>query len=184
MSKLLKRALKLAILPACLLVVGKFVSVFTLIALNQIDYTIETTSSNLFSVQVYLQSTNDVVVVNSYSNLATLILIAIPTFYIILRKVFMFSAQDNPRTIVKLTRLNILKWVNSDKTPILNLAIWTVFLWIISSITIAASLTLTTHTWIGITAGIIAILSAWGLIRTFELETDKIYPRDRKPYYA
>ncbi|MBI2357217.1 hypothetical protein HYV12_04170 [Candidatus Dojkabacteria bacterium] len=183
MSKLLKRALKLSILPASLMVVGKFLSVFILIALYSLQFSIESSSSSLFSIQIFLQTQEQVLNVNSISNLITFLLIALPTLYIIARKTFMQSARENPRTIVKLTRLNILKWVTSDKTPILQITIWTMFLWIISGVCIASSMSGNTYMWIGVLSGISSILAAWGMVRTFETETDKIYPRENKAYY-
>lgn len=183
MSKLLIRALKLSILPASLMVVGKFVSVFILIAAAQLQFSIESSRQTLFSIQVYLEEYSDVLFINSYSNLITLALIAIPTFYILARKLFMQSARENPRTIVKLTRLNILKWVLNDKTSVLKITVWTMFLWIISGVCISSSISGFTHIWIGILSGVLSILATWGMIKTYEMETDKIYPRDNQVYY-
>lgn len=183
MSKLLKRALKLSILPASLMVVGKFITVFLLISLYQLQFSIETGSASLFTVQIFLQDQAQVLNINSYSNLITLVLIAIPTFYTLIRKTILNSARQNPRTIVKLTRLNILKWITSDKTPILQVSIWTMFLWMISGVCIASSVSGNTHMWIGVLSGVLAVLATWGMIRTFEIETEKVYPKDTQAYF-
>ncbi|KKR05592.1 MAG: hypothetical protein UT34_C0002G0099 [candidate division WS6 bacterium GW2011_GWF2_39_15] len=183
MSKLLKRALKLSILPASLMIAGKFLSVFILIAIYQLQFSIESGTSGIFSLQIFLEQQENVLQINSYSNLLTLLFIAIPTFYVLLRKTILQKAKDNPRTIVKLTRLNILKWVTSDKTPILQISMWTMFLWIIAGICISSSMSGFTYEYIGIMAGVLAILATWGMIRTFEMETDKIYPKNNQAYY-
>ncbi len=183
MSKLLKRALKLSILPASLMVVGKFLSVFILIALYNLQFSIESSKVGIFSIQIFLQEQDQVLLVNSYSNLFTLLLVAIPTTYILARRIFLQNARENPRTIVKLTRLNILKWVTSDKTTLLKISVWIMFLWIISGVSISSAITANTYTWIGVLAGTLSILATWGLIRTFEMETDRIYPKDTKAYY-
>jgi hypothetical protein len=182
MSKLLKRALKLAITPASLLIVGKFLAIMILVTLYKLDFKIENGTSSLFSIQFLLASEKDTLFVNSISNLTSLLLIAFPTYYMLVKRTVLKDAQTNPRTVVKLTKLNILKWVTKEETTFMQSLIWTVFLWIVSGISIASCVMLQTYSWIGIVAGVLAILSAWGLLRTFEIETDRIYPRDNNRY--
>jgi hypothetical protein len=182
MSKLLNKALKSAILPASLLVSGKFISVFLLISYLGYDFFVTNEKTNLFSIQLYLSDASATLFVNSYSNLITLLLIAIPTLFMIVQITLLKNAQTNPRVVVKLTRLNILKWVTGSDNSLVKVLSWTIFLWIISGIVISASINSQTYGWIGILAGVLSLLCSWGLLRTFELETDKIYPEEDKRY--
>lgn len=178
MSKLLRKALKSAILPASLLVTGKFISVFFLISYLGTSFFLTNDIVSIFSIQLFVEDPRIAIYVNSFSNLFTLLLIAIPTLYILIRLTLFKSAQENPRTIVKLTKLNILKWVTSQKSNLISMIVWTMFLWIISGIIISSSIAGQTFSWIGILAGVFSLLSTLGLLRTFESETAKIYPEE------
>jgi hypothetical protein len=182
MSKLLKRALKSAILPAALLVAGKFLSVFMLITYLGYDFLVSNETNRFFTIQLYLSDPKASLFVNSYSNLLTLLIIALPSLYMIFQLIVLKNAQNNPRVVVKLTKLNLLKWVNSSKNSLISTLIWTIFLWIITGITISSSINMQTYSWIAILAGFFALLCTWGLLRTFEIETDRIYPEDKGNY--
>lgn len=182
MSKLLKRALSSSIIPASLLVAGKFVSVFSLISILGQSFSLTNNKTNFFTIQLFLSDERTAMIVNSYSNLITLLLIAIPTIFMLLQISLFKNAQTNPRVVVKLTRLNILKWVTSSESSLVKVLIWTMFLWIIAGITISSAINMQTYNWIGILAGFLALVSTWGLLRTFELETDKIYPEEDKTF--
>ncbi len=182
MSKLLRKALKSAILPASLLVTGKFLSVFFLISYLGNNFFVTNDVTSIFTIQLYLTDIQSALFVNSFSNLITLLVIALPTFYMLIRLTLFKSAQSNPRIVVKLTRLNILKWVTSQESNLVNMLIWTVFLWIIAGVTIASSVNMQTYSWVGILGGALALLSTWGLLKTFESETDRIYPEESNRY--
>jgi hypothetical protein len=98
----------------------------------------------------------------------------------IVKTTILQSATENPRTIAKVVKFNILKWVTSSNSTFLQIFIWTTFLLIAAIITISNSIQGDSYTWVGITGGVLALLSVWGLIKTFEIETDKVYPSNRK----
>lgn len=182
MSKLLKRALRTAVLPASLIVAGKFLSIITLVGTRSLEFSVNNDAPTFFSIQLVLSNHTDALMVNSVSNLVTLLLIAIPTFYMLVRRTLLVDIQNNPRTVVKLTKLNVLKWVTNQNNPLLDVLVWVMFLWIISAICISSAISLETYSWIGVVSGTFALLSAWGLLRTFEAETAKIYPKDNNGY--
>lgn len=182
MSKLLRKALKSAILPASLLVTGKFISVFFLISYLGTSFFLTNEIVSFFSIQLFVSDPTLAIYINSYSNLFTFLVIATPTFYMLIRLTLFINAKENPRIVVKLTKLNILKWVTSQKSNLISMIVWTMFLWIISGIVISSVLTGQTFTWIGVFAGVSALLATLGLLRTFETETDKIYPEEKNNY--
>ena len=182
MSKILRRALKIAILPASLLITGKFLSMFFLISYFGFGFNIQTAYSGLLDIQVALDNVKAVNLVNSYSNLFVLLVILIPIIYMSFRKIILQNTLENPRTVAKLTRLNILKWITNEKTSILTMLIWVIFLWIITGVIVSSTLTDTTYSWIAIFATVASILSTWGLVKTFEVELDKIYPNSVSKY--
>jgi hypothetical protein len=108
--------------------------------------------------------------------------IAIPLIYFLIKTYLYNTVGNNPRTIIKMTRFNILKWITSKDTSFLTIFIWTAFLWVAAGITVAHSLLGGAYNWAGIAAGALTLLLSLFSIKTFELETDKIYPIEHKNY--
>ena len=108
--------------------------------------------------------------------------LALPTFYFTFRTLLYQTSLQNPRTIVKITQLNILKWITKKGTSFLQIFIWSSFLTTSSAITVAHSIQGNAYNWVGIVATIVGILAIWGMIKTYQLETDKIYPRENIYY--
>lgn len=183
MSILLKKALKLSILPAVLMIAGKFVGVMTLIIAYNLQFEVGNEISGIFSTQIFLAQEETTLFVNSISDMSMVVLLAIPTLYMIIRTTIIQRAKTNPRTIAKVVKFNMLKWITSNKTTFLKIFIWTTFLLVASIITIANSLQGDSYLWVGITAGVLSLLSVWGLVKTFEIETDKVYPNNNKHSY-
>jgi len=180
MSKLLKKALKLSILPAILMIAGKFIGVMSLIMAYNLQFEVGNDINGIFSTQIFLADESSTLFVNSISDMAMLIVLGVPTLYMIVKTTVLQRTIENPRTIAKVVKFNILKWVTSSNSTFLQIFIWTTFLLIASIITISNSMQGDSYTWVGITGGVLAFLSVWGLIKTFEIETDKVYPSNRK----
>ncbi|MCK9368775.1 hypothetical protein M0R04_02240 [Candidatus Dojkabacteria bacterium] len=178
MSKLLKRALKSAILPSSILIAGKFLSVFLLISVLGVKFSVTNEIQNFFSIQLNIVDQTTAIYINSLSNFICLLLIAIPTFVILFRNTLLKDAQSNPRVVVRLSKLNILKWVTGPENSLIKVIVWTIFLWIITGICISQAVSNSIYPWIGVIAGVLSLLSSYGILRTFEKETAKIYPED------
>lgn len=182
MSKLLKRALKISLTPAILMIAGKFIGIMVPSILYDLEFFVQNNIQGLVSIQILFTDSNITLFVNSISNLTMLLFLAVPTMYFIIKTSIHQTTLQNPRTIVKITRLNILKWITKKNTSFLQIFIWTAFLTIASIIVILHTLQGQTYDWIGITAGVLSLLCIWGTIKTFELETDKIYPKEKNYY--
>lgn len=182
MSKLIRRALNNSILPAILMIAGKVLGIFAISAIYSLSFEIGNDLNSAFSTQIYFNDRDTTLFVNSYSDLCMLLFIALPTIYFILKTAIFQSAIDNPKTIVKITRFNILQWITKNDTTFLKIFIWTAFLWITSAVIVINSLQDNTYSWIGILAGAVAFLCGLGAIKTFEIETNKVYPDNRKYY--
>jgi hypothetical protein len=182
MSKLLKRALKLSFTPAVVLIVSKFIALITIIAYQGLDFSVGNSVSSIFSVQVYLEDQEIVTYANSISNIVAFIAIGLPLLYMVFKTTLRRRIQDNPKTIVKLTRFNLLSWITKDDMTFMTTFIWTVYFWIISTVILAQSFSGLVYEWMGVVAGVGILMSVWGLLRTFEKETAKIYPKDNDSY--
>jgi hypothetical protein len=182
MSKLLKRALKISLTPAILMIAGKFLGIIIPTAIYDLEFFVQNEMNGLVSIQISFTDNSTTLFVNSVSNLTMLLFLAVPAIYFIVKTSIYQTTLQNPRTIAKVTKLNILKWITKKDTSFLQIFIWSSFVTISSIITIIHTLQGQTYEWIGITSGVIALLSIWGTIKTFELETDKIYPKESNYY--
>lgn len=182
MSKLLRQALKYSILPASVMIVGKLFGLYLAIQLYDFPIYLEHNTTGLFTAQLYFTDLQETLIANSFSNLFMLSLLVSINTYFLGRHLLLKSALNNPKTIVKLTKINILKWATNGEVPFLKVFIWNSFLWATSAIIITSSLNNETYSWIGITSFIVVILFAWGLIRVFEEEIQKVFPINAKHF--
>lgn len=183
MSILLKKALKISITPAILMIAGKFLGIIILIMIYNFQFDVGNEITGIFSTQLYLSDDSTTLFVNSISDLSMILLLSIPTLYMIIQTTIIQNAASNPRTIAKVVKFNVLKWVTSGQTTFLRIFIWTSFVIISSSVVIVNSLKGSTYMWIGIISGTISLFCVWGLIKTFEIETNKVYPNNNKHSY-
>jgi hypothetical protein len=182
MSKLLKRALKNSMLPAILMIAGKLLGIVFVSVVYGLTFEIGNDLQGIFSTQIYFSDPAITLFVNSVSDLSMLLFIAIPTIYFISKTVVFQSTVDNPKTIVKVTQFNLLKWITKDDTTFLKIFIWCAFLLIVSSITIVNSIQDNTYTWIGILSGALTFVCSLGAIKSFEIESNRVYPDNRRYY--
>lgn len=180
MSKLLKRALKNSLVPAILMIAGKALGIFLVSAIYGLSFEIGNDINGFFSTQIYFEEKEVTLFVNSTSDLLMLILLIVPTIYLISKTVIFQSAVDNPKTVVKMAKFNVLKWITRDDTTFLKIFIWCAFLWLASAVTIKNSLEGDTYSWIAILGGIISFFCAFGALKSFEVETDKVYPNSKR----
>lgn len=183
MSILLKKALKLSLIPAILMIAGKFLGVFFLIAIHSIQFSVGNEVSGIFSTQIYLSNTETTLFVNSISDLLMVSLLGIITLWMIVQTTLLQNARNNPRTIAKIVKFNMLKWITSNTSTFLKIFIWTSFVLISSIIVITNALQGDTYLWVGIISGVLSLLCIWGVIKTFEIETEKGYPSNSKHSY-
>lgn len=164
------------------MIAGKFLGILIPSFIYDLDFIIDNNIDGIFSVQILFSTAETTLFINSISNLAMILLLAIPTIYYIIKTSIYQSTLQNPKTIVKMTRLNILKWITKDDTTFLQIFIWSSFLTIASTIVIIHTLQGNSYQWIGITSGVLTLFTIWGSMKTFELEIDNIYPTDKKYY--
>lgn len=164
------------------MIAGKFLGIIIPIIIYNLEFLVENNIQGLLSIQILFTDKNITLFVNSVSNLTMVLFLAIPTLYFITKTSLYQSTLQNPKTIVKITKFNILKWITKKDVSFLQIFIWTAFLTIASIITIIHTLDDLTYDWVGISAGVLALVCIWGTIKTFEIEADKIYPKENNYY--
>lgn len=182
MSKLLRRALKISLVPAILMIVGKTLGIFLISAKYGYPLEIGNDINGFFSTQIYFDDSQITFFVNSVSDLLMLLVIAVPTIYQIVKISLFQSTLQNPRTIVKVAKFNMIKWLTKDNTTLLQIFIWTLFLWICTGLIIKNALQGNTSMWIAYLSGGLSVFCGLGTIKAFEVQLSKVYP-DSKKYY-
>lgn len=162
------------------MIAGKLLGLFLASILYDLNIQLDNDINGIFSVQLFYTDAGETFLANSISDLTMIVLLAIPVLYFIFKTSIYQSSMNNPRTIVKMTKFNITKWITKDNSSFLKTFIWSSFLCLASIITVAHSLQGNTYAWIGYIAAFLTLFSIWGAIKTFETETAKIYPRDNK----
>jgi hypothetical protein len=183
MSKLLKLLLKNSLLPSAAMIVGKLLGLYLAISFFDMDVSLGNEIDGLFSVQIYIQNTSDTVLANTISNSFMLSFLLIGYLYYITRYILYKRSTENPKTIVKLTKFNLVKWVTDKNTVFIKILPWGVFLIAGCAIVITSTINKGTSEWLGLLAFFIVIGTIWSLIRTFEIETAKIYPESKEQYF-
>jgi len=183
MSNLLKRALKLSLAPAILIIATKIIGILLLSSIYDFDIQIGNDLDHTFSTQIYISSEQNAVFLNSFTDALTLSFIAFPLIYMIIKISVIQTSKKNPRTIVKLTKANLLKWVTKDDTSFLKVFIWNAFLWTISTLIIVNTLQEKTWIGVGVSAGVCALITTWGVLHIFEIESNKVYPGGKEKLF-
>jgi len=176
MSNLLKKALRFSLVPAILIIASKVIGVLVLNSVYDLDISIGNDLGQAFSTQIYISSEKDALLLNSFTDAFTLAAISIPLLYMIIKVFVQKQSQKDPRTVVKLTKANLLKWVTKEDVSFLKIFIWTAFLWMVSALIIVNTINGNSYLTIGVVAGVLVLISTWGVLRVFEIDSNKVYP--------
>lgn len=183
MSKLLKQLLKNSLVPASLMIVSKLAGIFIVTNIFDLPITIGNDISGIFSVQLYLDNREDTILVNTFSNGVMFLTLTLGYLILVSRYFLYHKSLYDPKTIVKLTKFNLTKWITDKSNGFPKVFVWGSFSLASSSVVISSSLSGGTYGFVGIIAMLTAIFTIWSLLRTFEIETAKIYPRNSNNYY-
>lgn len=182
MSKLLKQLLKNSLLPAALMIVAKLLGLFLAVKFFDMNVYLGNELQGLFSVQVYIDNSQDTVLANTISNGVMLTLLLIGYLYLITRYLLYSKSTHDPRTIVKLAKFNLVRWVTDKNNVFTRIFCWAIFVLSACAVMITSAVSSSSYSWAGLVAFTWAIFIIWTLIRTFEIETDKIYPKNNPDY--
>lgn len=134
--------------------------------------------NQLFSVQLLLGDLGEAYVTNSIASALLLVTMNVSALLVYAKQNLYLQTIGNPRTILKLTKLNIMKWITRPDNGFIGVFMWTLFLLATNAIVIVDSLTGKITPLLGLFAFVSTIMFIWGLVRTFEQETATIYPRN------
>lgn len=178
MSQLIRRLIKTAIFPAALMIVSKVAGLILAVSILNLNVYFANDINGIFSFQIYFLNEGETFIANSFSNAFMILVMAVFTMYFVIRYYVSSTAGKNPRTIVKLVKLNLLSWVTSKSNGFIRAFVWTIFFLASSLIVIASSLNTATFAIIGIASFLVLVVNVWLLIRGFEIDSESIYPKE------
>jgi hypothetical protein len=176
MSNLLKKALRFSLVPAILIIATKVIGVLVLNSVYDLDISIGNDIGQFFTTQIYISSEKDALLLNSFTDAFTLAAISLPLLYMLVKVFVQKQSQKDPRTVVKLTKANLLKWVTKEDISFLRIFVWTAFLWMVSALIIVNTINGNSYLTVGVVAGVLVLISTWGVLRVFEIDSNKVYP--------
>jgi fatty-acid desaturase len=162
--------------PAILIIATKVIGVLVLNSVYDLDISIGNDTGQFFTTQIYISSEKDALLLNSFTDAFTLAAISLPLLYMLVKVFVQKQSQKDPRTVVKLTKANLLKWVTKEDISFLRIFVWTAFLWMVSALIIVNTINGNSYLTVGVVAGVLVLISTWGVLRVFEIDSNKVYP--------
>lgn len=164
MSKSLVKLVDYSLLPAALMVIGKFVGLWLSIQLFSLEWGIKNIPNSLFSVvpEFYAE---DIHLASTYSDLIMFLILVIGFSIILVQALYLHNSHIAPTTLVKLATNNLLGLVKSSFEIYHRAAIWSVFIWISNILIFINVLLNRTDLWVLIFSLIISIVITTALLR-------------------
>ena len=157
MSKSFIKLLDNALLPASIMLVSKFVGIFLIIRFFNLDWVVQQTPNSFLSFQTVLSSQN-VVLVTSYSDLIMFAAIALGFTINILRAVFFHNSHISPQLLNRLASKNLMSLIKNSYEIYHAASVWLFFLWISVAIVLTNALNNAIYSWVGISTVLVSIL--------------------------
>ena len=176
MSKLLIKILKSSILPASLMVIAKLAGIVIAVVVFNEPLTLSH-EVDFFTVRLLFGETANTFLINTVASIILILSMNIGAMIVFIKQNLYLKTHGSPRTVLKLSKLNLLKWITKDDGGFVSAFMWTLFLLATNAIVIGDSLLGNTTGALGVFAFLSTLIFVWGLVKTFESETATIYPR-------
>jgi len=166
-SRTLIRLIDQAIVPAILLLCTRLMSVVL------VSYFIG--ANFIFSANGFVFSdTSNYIIVNSYSTLAMVVVLAAGLIYILLKAFLFHDTHVSPKLTVKLFQHRMATLIQSSFELYSQGVIWLVYLYLISIVSIILGIFGVIYTWVSISSLVICGLATLLLVMDIENELDTL----------
>jgi hypothetical protein len=182
MQKLITAILKTSLMPAAVMIIGKLFGLLISNSLFGLNMYISNEIKGIYTVQLFFTNIQETILANSFSNVLMLLLVGIGFVSYFARYHLYRTTTSNPRTLVKLVKLNLLGWITSNKGGVIETTVWAIFLWFSCIIIITQSINGSSFYWIGIIALLSLISSFWAITNALEIEIKNALPKEKVLY--
>jgi hypothetical protein len=173
MSQSLIKLVDNALLPAALMVLGKFLGIVLAIQFFGISWSVKDYANSIFEVGALVRQ-EDIATVTSYSDLLMYALLAIFFSWNIFRAIYFHNTHVKPTLVVKLANHNLLSLVKDSYQIYHSAAVWLLFTWISNVLIIINAFMGKTYTWIAVAATLFSILLTALLLQDVQREIENI----------
>ncbi len=173
MSKSLIKLIDYSLLPALLMVFGKFVGVILVGKFIGVNVNIREYSDALLAVSPMV-SKQDLITITSYSDLIMYAFVAGLFSVVLIKAVFFHNTHAKPTLVAKLAHSNMLSLIQNSYEIYHSASIHLVFLWIATSIVIFNSAVGNTYSWIAVLSTISSIVLTAILLQDVYREIENI----------
>lgn len=170
-SRILLKLIDEAILPAVLVIAGKISGIFLIIQILKIPWTIKT-ETGLPTLSLTTQ--NDLLAVNSYSNLLLLLLLGAGLGFFLFRAHLLHDTHIKPALTVKLLNWNLTSLLVNTFDVITAPTVWLSYLWLTVILLIITALQGANYWWVAIAGLILASVLTLSFVLDLEKEVQRI----------
>lgn len=142
-----------ALLPAAIMVLGKFLGMILVLWIFQIPWTLEQASQNvgMFGITPGIEAA-DVITASTYSDIFLYTIMAVGFSLVLFRVTVLSTHRITPKMLVRLSNANLLGLVKSSYDLYHQASVWTLFLWV-TALTIIVNVALgKTEPWVALAA--------------------------------
>ena len=129
MKKTLLKLIEYSILPAFLMVLGKFAGIFFVATLWNIPLDFDSANHNLLQFNTFVP-VDSLMVVSSYSDLFMFATILTGMSFIIIRAIYFHDSHISNESIAKLAKYNLLNMISTSFKLYHSGIIWLGFMWL------------------------------------------------------
>jgi hypothetical protein len=162
-SRTLVRLIDQAIAPAILLLCTRIISVILISYLGEINFV-------LSNKGFYFNSPEEYLYINSYSTLAMIVVLAVGLLYILLKAFIFHDTHVSPGLTAKLFHFRLTTLIQNSFELYSQGAIWLVYLYLISVVSLILSLFGLIYIWIFYVSLVLSVISTVVLI--FDIENE------------
>jgi hypothetical protein len=157
MTKSLIHFIDAALLPAALMVVGKFLGLLFTVRIFNLPIALTEVQGSIFSVRPEVLPEN-LVLISTYSDIAMYLVVAAGFSVVLLQATHFHDTHIKPSLLIKLSNYNLLGLVKSSFNIYHLAAIWLVALWLTSGLVMLNAAVGKTEGWVGITCVFASII--------------------------
>lgn len=158
----------IAIMPAALLICAKAVGMAILNAVLGLNWSIQTIANAVFSIRTVYPSSNDALLVSSYTNLFMFICVMAGCMMITSKSMLFHHRKASPHFVLKLAKYDLLHLLKNSFHIYKEAFVWSVFL-ILTTVYIFLSFVFNqTYAWVAGLSVMFCITFLWIMIQNIE----------------
>lgn len=177
MSKSIITLLDKALLPAAVMIFGKFIGVAITLRLFNLPWSVGQVANSVFSNGNIIRA-DDLKTVISFSDLIMYLTVALGMVVILIRAIYLHNSHVKPSLVARLANYNLLSIIRDSYDVYHSAAVWLIFTWVANTVLIINALSGQTYSWVAAVATLISIVSTVVLFQDVYKEIENI---KRKP---